>query len=407
MRLRRLRREARWLNRGYLRLFPFGNGLISFNQGTGSALRCARWLFHSVPLSEFILKQFVLCLVVGVLLGAQAWACDACGCSLHQPILFSGVAEGKSAVSSPGAAKVDEGRGDAKNVVAVRAVRPDAAYWFGGIDEQFTSFGTLQSGGGHRVDNSAGQYEQSSTTQVYGGWQFNDWASLQLNVPIVNRQFRRPDGNGGIDQGNVSGFGDASLVANFVPYRTRAGEWDFAWTVGGGVKFPTGDWSRLREELGGGGNGVGPDSAIGGHDLALGSGSFDGLVATGISLRREAFFWDSEMQYAIRTAGALGYRYANEIAWAGGPGVTFWKKNDLAAGLQFRISGSSKGQDSLPGVDETDTAMTSVYLGPKFTVEWKERLSGHFGVDLPVILDNDGLQAVPDYRVQAGVTWRF
>ena len=37
----------------------------------------------------------------------------------------------------------------------------------------------------------------------------------------------------------------------------------------------------------------------------------------------------------------------------------------------------------------------------------KGNLSGEIGFDLPVLIHNTALQAVPDYRIRAGVTYRF
>ena len=51
--------------------------------------------------------------------------------------------------------------------------------------------------------------------------------------------------------------------------------------------------------------------------------------------------------------------------------------------------------------------MTAVYLGPQINFTWGEKLSAHLGADLPVSIDNTALQTVADYRIRAGVTWRF
>ena len=53
-----------------------------------------------------------------------------------------------------------------------------------------------------------------------------------------------------------------------------------------GVKFPTGSTSRLREETQEGAGQEGPiASGIHGHDLTLGSGSYDGLVGTSAQVK--------------------------------------------------------------------------------------------------------------------------
>lgn len=302
---------------------------------------------------------------------APVWACDSCGCSFHQPELIEGTAP---------------------------------AYWYAGVSEQFTSFGTLQEAG-REVPNTVNQYLESSNTQLYAGYQFNDRINLQLNIPTIVRSFRRPEGFA-IDQGTIGGLGDLSLTANLVAFRHVANDWSFQWTVAGGVKFPTGDPDRIKEEL----NEVevedAPESGIHGHDLALGSGSFDGLVATGFQYHWQRFFATAELQYAIRSEGEIGYRYANELDWSGGPGFELFQAKDCSVGLQLLASGNSKGKDTFQGEKEGDTALTAVYLGPEVVARY-DRMDAHVGVDLPVVLNNTSFQAVPDYRIKGGFTWHF
>ena len=146
---------------------------------------------------------------------------------------------------------------------------------------------------------------------------------------------------------------------------------------------------------------------IGGHDLALGSGSFDGLVGTGFNARWKRLFLNGAMQYAIRTEGDFGYQYANDWIWHGGPGVYLMLGEDYTIALQAAVSGESKSQDTLDGAATEDTAITSVYLGPQLNFTWSGRLSAQLAGDLPVSIASTGDQIVPDYRIRAAVTWRF
>src|SRR4051812_45163504 len=58
------------------------------------------------------------------------------------------------------------------------------------VAEQFTYFDTLQDDG-RKVSNPAHQHLRSSISQIVPGYTFNDWATLQLNVPLIYREFRR------------------------------------------------------------------------------------------------------------------------------------------------------------------------------------------------------------------------
>ena len=71
------------------------------------------------------------------------------------------------------------------------------------------------------------------------------------------------------------------------------------------------------------------------------------------------------------------------------------------------VSGETKGRDTFRGEKAEDTGITAVYLGPQINFTWSEKLSVEIGADLPVSIQNTALQAVPDFRVRAGLTWHF
>ena len=86
--------------------------------------------------------------------------------------------------------------------------------WFGAVSEQFTRFGTLQDNG-TEVPNPTGQDQNSSITQLVSGYQLTSRFALQLNVPVIYREFKRPEGFE-IQRGTVSGLGDMSLLLKTV-----------------------------------------------------------------------------------------------------------------------------------------------------------------------------------------------
>jgi hypothetical protein len=201
---------------------------------------------------------------------------------------------------------------------------------FGAVSEQFTRFGTLQDGG-TEVPNPTGQYENSSITQLVSGYQLTTRFALQLNVPLIYREFKRPEGFE-IQQGTVSGLGDMSLLLKtvFFHYASPAErsfdvsgknpiatvhESDF--TVSAvlltGIKFPTGDSSRLEEEFHETEIPGAPESAIHGHDLTLGTGSYDGIFGEQTSLRYKKMFLETNVQFAARTEGTHDYRFADDL----------------------------------------------------------------------------------------------
>jgi hypothetical protein len=274
--------------------------------------------------------------------------------------------------------------------------------FFAGDFEQFAHFGTVQLDG-HELGNPAGQVEDSLNSQIFLGYQFGPRFAVQVNVPYLYRSWKRVLDEPGnpIDRGRESGIGDVTLLGKVRVYQRSRGDFDFVCNVIGGVKFPTGSTDRLGEVVNG------PDSVIGGHDLTLGSGSYDGIVGGSVYVRWQQFFATVAVQYSIRSTGALDYRFANDLTWDGGPGVYLWRTHTSALGLQFNVSGESKGQDTFRGQPEDDTGLTTLYLGPEISLQWKRHLTGSIGADLPVLQNNTSLQVVSDYRIRGSLTWRF
>jgi hypothetical protein len=174
----------------------------------------------------------------------------------------------------------------------------------------------------------------------------------------------------------------------------------------GGIKFPTGGTSRLKEEF----NEVvvpgAPESGIHGHDLTLGTGSYDAIIGGQTSLRYKSFFFQADIQFTLRGDGAHQYNFANDLSWSGGPGYYFVRNRRTIVGLQFACSGEHKDVDRFRGQPAEDTGITSVFLGPRLLVS-HGKLSAEFAAELPVSIDNTALQAVPDYRLRASFGVRF
>lgn len=289
-------------------------------------------------------------------------------------------------------------------IYAATEAQGSTSGFFGGVAEQYTQFGTLQEDG-HKVSNTIDQHIDSSVSQIFAGYNFTDRIGVQFNLPFIYRDFKRPRG-AVIDSGTEFGIGDVSLIGNYMVYRKLHENYTLTVNVLGGIKFPTGNSSHLKESDVDSENGL-PESGIGGHDLALGSGSFDGILGTGIYARWKHMFLTAGFQYAARSEGDFGHQYANDFTWAGGPGYYLALEHTYTIAFQALVSGESKGKDTVHGVPDGDSAETIVYLGPQIDFTWSTRLSAQVGVDIPVSIDNSGLQVVPDYRVHAGLTWRF
>jgi hypothetical protein len=270
-----------------------------------------------------------------------------------------------------------------------------------GVAVQYTHFGSLQDDG-HEVPNPEDESIDSAITQLVLGYQVMPRIGLQLNLPIINRDFVRVE-DGRRVHGNESGPGDLTLLGHFLVHSFVTDSSVFRFSLLGGLKLPTGDPDRLGEELAESTGaatrrlvaahtepGPGPDdpvqggedhhaSGVHGHDLALGSGSVDGLVGGDIYWSWRRAFVTGELHYSIRTEGDFEYRYANDLTWAGGPGAYLLLHHDYSLALQAVVSGETKGKDRQAGKRLDDTAVTNVFVGPQLLFTWGTSLAAEAG----------------------------
>jgi hypothetical protein len=273
------------------------------------------------------------------------------------------------------------------------------------IAQQFTHSGTLQEEG-EKISNPGDQYRDSSITSLLLGRNFNSTFGVTLNVPYIHRTFRRLEG-GVVETGTESGLGDIALLARFIPFRVFEHDYSISLSLLGGIEFPTGDSGRLREEV----NEVevpgAPTSGVHGNDLALGSGSFDGVVGTTAMGRWKRLFMSVDAQYFIRTRGDFGYRFGNELAVSGGPGAYLLFHEGMTLAMQANFTYESKARDRVAGEKRNDGITTSWYGGPGIVFTFGEHFSASVNADLPLRIYNRRVQSVPDYRLRGGVTWAF
>ena len=283
------------------------------------------------------------------------------------------------------------------------------AGWHARVSEQFTHFGTLQQDG-HTIANPAGEYLDSSITQFIIGYDFSRALGVQFSVPLVHRSFQRWK-NGALDRGSVSGVGDVSFLAHWAPIHIQRSDFLVSMRFFAGISLPTGDSRRVLEEGAEAGGGESDaeviDSGIHGHDLALGTGSVDGNFGADARVQWKRIFLTAGLGTVVHTKGAHGYTFADEMSWHGALGAFLVDGDDFNLALAAECTGSSKGQDVFQGVRAADTSETVVYLGPQIAANWGKRYHAEVGVQFPVLRENSGVQAVPDYRVSATFGVRF
>jgi hypothetical protein len=300
-----------------------------------------------------------------------------------------------------------------------------------GVWEQWSHNTTERLNG--RTIPSFGERLDSSTTQFLLGYQLTERVGLQLSLPLIARTWRRLE-NGRFEDGSTVGPGDLSLLGTLQAYAHHTEHSVFLLNLVGGLKLPSGNPDFLAEELEPVGAPAGPGvplrgvplhstsggdddhhdepgrrlfGGIHGHDLALGSGSVDGILGASTYWSYDRFFVSGIVQYAVRREGAFGYRYANDLTWFGGPGWYPLLNHLYTLGLQMVLSGETKGKDTQMGERLDDTALTALYFGPGVRFTWGTQLSAELYADLPVLQNNTALQTLPTFRLRGGLVWRF
>src|SRR5262249_55285635 len=151
-------------------------------------------------------------------------------------------------------------------------------------------------------------------------------------------------------------IGDMSLLAKVVPYHYKTGDLTLNTQIFGGLKVPTGSAERLKEELNESHemsekhktaeDGIETvQSAIHGHDLALGSGSWDFPVGANLLLQYDRAFVLASLQYTLRTEGSHLYHYSDDVTYSVSPAYYTLLNHNYTVALGADLSGEYKGKD--------------------------------------------------------------
>ncbi len=289
------------------------------------------------------------------------------------------------------------------------------------FSEQFIPYGTVQLDG-DEVSSPALEeiFLDRSITHIVPTWNFSDRFGISVNVPVISQRFEQsqiiPTAPFIITEADEEvGLGDVSLIGRLTVYRTQTAKVACWINVLGGVKFPTGDADRIEDEvslteLWEPIAGSGHNHSVGGvhlRDLAFGSGSYDGIFGATVSTRWRRLFANAQFQYYLRTEGESDYKFGDEWMVSGGPGVFLFLQKSFTFAVQVLATYDRMEPDELSGERRPNTGMMAIYLGPQINLGIGAKVSLNAGLDIPVEIENRGLQNVPDYRFHGGVTIRF
>lgn len=280
--------------------------------------------------------------------------------------------------------------------------------WYVGVAEQYTRYDELREGGDRIPDG--GQFLKSSITQLVLGYGIDSRWAVQASLPYIDRRFKRPEGTI-FERGSETGIGDASLIAQYMPYRHDDEDSTFTLRLLAGLEFGSGDSDRLREELSEDEDAPGDDGGVAngihGHDLALGSGSTDLILGGTVFARQGRWVFSGNAQYTLRSQGDIDYEFGDDLQWSLGIGRYLRMQHAQTVSLQVVRSGEHKAKDTLAGEKVGDTRLDAVYLGPRLQTTFGTRWSVELGVDLPISVDVSEIQISPGWRARSAVVLHF
>ena len=270
------------------------------------------------------------------------------------------------------------------------------------------------------------EHVDSSITHLVASYNFTPRFGLSLNVPLTHLDYRRRDVRYSLSTPPVpytedrseAGMGDVALIGRLTLFQHKQPRSSIFVNALVGVKFPTGDDSRLDEEIdqtriydGYPGPHSDPlehsSTSVHLHSIALGSGSFDGIFGLTVNANWQRWFLNCQFQYYLRTEGDSEFKYGDELMVSGGPGFLLVQTRTCSLGLQVNAVYDWMSRDELLGRISDRTGMTAWYLGPLLTFSWGTRFSANAGVDVPLQIRNAWFQTVPNYRLHGGVSWNF
>jgi hypothetical protein len=295
------------------------------------------------------------------------------------------------------------------------------------VSEQFIPFRTSQNEGEETSFHNP-SYVDSSITHLVPTYNFSPRFGISLNLPLTYLDFKRRDIRYSTTEpskivtetGTEFGLSDISLIGRVTVFQKRSMKFGLLVNLLAGVKFPTGDTDRLKDEVeqarifnlflppGTPHDPLGHSAAsVHQHNLALGSGSYDGVFGATVNSRWQRWFFNAQFQYYLRTEGEATFHYGDEMMISGGPGGFLLLDKWYTLSLQANAVYDTMARDELLGEVSDRTGSTAWYFGPLVNFTWGDHFSANAGIDIPLRIENNGFQSVPDYRVHGGLSWRF
>lgn len=274
--------------------------------------------------------------------------------------------------------------------------------------EQYTDFDTAETLPENSIRNGE-LVKGFSTTQFLVAYQLNADLGLQLNLPLIYRRYDEIEKFRSSSESEF-GIGDTSVVGSYSLYQENSPDWALNASTTVGIKLPTGDTGSIESSS------LATDAtatkhhpisgASGGRILTLGSGSVDYILGLQMFSRYQKVILSGYTQYAIRTEGDFDYEFADDFIWSFGPGYFINLSDQHSVAAKIALSGEHKNKDRLAGHKVIGSDFSNLYIGPELLATFNN-ISAELGVDFRVSDEDREATIVPEYKVRAGIAYRF
>ena len=260
-----------------------------------------------------------------------------------------------------------------------------------GVSYDYNNLNTLNEGSKKLDDQN--RLRVTHSVLVNFGYSITNNLSVEALFTWVNQR-RRILTNNTLSQS--SGIGDAILLTR---YRLLdKNNWTFS--VGGGVKLPTGSADK-KNDLG----------ITLNADLQPGSNALDAIFLTSVSKQfnfRKSLTFSSRLTY--RKTGVNDeyqnvnkYKFGNEIQFFVSAADQFLVFNQiLNSSLTFKYRSVLNDEINNKGISNTGGKW--FFLSPSISLKLKENLSISSSLELPMYSRVEGIQLTPTYRFNVGVS---
>jgi Putative MetA-pathway of phenol degradation len=243
--------------------------------------------------------------------------------------------------------------------------------------------------------------------------------TVAVRLPYLdNREIREtdPDSGGVNARGGVDGFGDASVTGTYRFYNDPATGLDAALILG--VKAPTGPTGRVDD---------------GGERFETehqpGSGSWDGIVGATVSREINRVTLSADVLYQFSGEGTEDTTIGDRVSYGFTASYRVWTsggdhngiKHDggphhgaghdpvhgvTALDMSLGLNGDWAGEVETSGETNENTGGNMLFLTPGLKLS-VENWSAYVSAGIPVVMDLNGIQSEPNWRLTTGMSVAF